>query len=832
MRTIMQPNASPVHLPARLREAALFRPAPNPTFGNPAFADARVRVLILRLSPWRDVARSSPHLFLAQAVRHTFADAYLDFAFLPLPEDRRLMREAHVPLALGSQSRRGLAAFDLVLVSNAFTLELINLPVLLLDAGLPAWAEARPEDAPPIILGGSNAFASHALVRPDGVGVADAVFFGEGEDALAPFLRAWHAAAGMPKRARLLRAAEAADGFWVTGSWPERPVRQAVARRAPEAPDACPLLNGEAADTVRLPVTRGCPAFCSFCFEGYERKPYRETSVDDLIAQARRLKAASGARTVELDSCTLTSHTGFTRLLAACAGLYDHVSFKSQRVDVLAGQPALLPLELAAGKRSFTLGIEGITKRLRAFLNKSLDDDAIARVLHDLLAAQVREIKLFYLITGYETAADIADFGTFVGQLADSKTGPRRTTRVVFSFGYLVRMPNTPLRYDRLALDRAPLAHMADNLERICTRSGFEFRLAAPWNDYATTQVLAAGDYRLAPVVVALAADGWLYDGELPPAYLKRLQEGLEAAGLDRETLARAKPASHRFPFDFVATPVRPKFLHRQYVAAGRHRDTGYCLGGTCRTCGACLDAGERHALTRRARVPEISDTAAAEVDALTRAKQRLAPCCCRVRLGLSFAQTTPEWTSARLLQLLLTSLPDETDNLLAAEEALFGAPDVRDRFPMPTGETVVALKAWDAARLASRLHRLQDVAGSEFQLLEILPSFEPGRFVSATWQVAWIAPPGQLEAAITAWLKAAHLLFTLRRDGPDACFDLAPATLRKREVLSITCHERDGRSVGEVTLTPKADLLALIRLLPPMADDPQAVTCLRVVLA
>ena len=847
----------------RVLDRALFRPCPNATFGNPAFDDAGVRVLILRLSPWRDVASSSPHLFLAQSVRRALPEAFVDLAFLPLPEDRRTLHAAGLPLALGVQSRRGIAAFDLVLVSNSFTLEAINLPLLLLDAGLAPWADERPADAPPIILGGSNAFATQCLVRPDGVGVADAIFFGEAEEALVPFLQAWQSCAGMARRERLQQAAATVDGFWVTGSWPDRPVRQAVARTicnkddalgpgragATVARAACeeddtlgpgracpepsaelpvratgfyPLLDGESADTARLQAAYGCPAFCSFCFEGFERKPYREVSAAALLAQARQIKIASGARCVELDAYTLNSHAETARLITGLSRLFERVSFKSQRVDILAAQPALVALELAVGKRSFTLGVEGISERLRAFLNKSITDAEIDRVLQDLLARAVREIKLFYVITGHETAADLAGFGAFTRQLGLRIGGARLTTRVVFSFGYLVRMPNTPLRYDRLFLEREPMERIARELERMCMRSNFEFRLAASWSDYWIAQVLTAGDYRFAPMVVELAREGCLYDGESSADYARRLQEALTAAGSWNEEFTGARSGTHKFPFDFVATVVSPKFLWKQFESAIANRDAGYCLGDTCLTCGACRDKAERKALTGRARSPEIPAGAAAEVDALVRDKQRLQPLFCRVRLGDAFSQTSAVWTSARLLQLLLAALPEEADNLLAAEEALFTAPGNRDRFPIPAGETVVALKAWDVRRLESRVRELVSgvAADPDLAILEILPTYSPGRVASATWQVVSNADASATEAAVAAWLKDAHLPFTLRRLETGACFELAPAARRKGFVLAVRCRRDGARCRTEVAFTPKTDLFALLRLLPAVSDD------------
>jgi hypothetical protein len=819
------------------------------------------RLLILRLSPLRDVAASASHLFLADTVQRALPGATVSFAFLPPPGGASVF-----------------AAVDLVLVSNAFVLEAINLPWLLAEAGVAPWAGERPADFPAIVLGGSNALAAQCLVRPDGAAVPDAFFFGEGETALEAFLRAWAAAAGLPKRARLLAAAAVSEGFWVTGDWPTTPVRQAVFRGELPLPFSYPLLDTEAADTVRLQASYGCPAFCSFCFEGLERKPYRELPFDTLMARARRLKQLSGARAVELDAFNLNSHADLAALVAALARLYERVGFKSQRVDVLAAMPALLELELAAGKRSFTLGIEGVSARLRARLNKSLEDAAIEQVLRRLLAERVREVKLFYLASGDETAADLAEFDGFCRRLVAWAGGPARSTRLVFSFGRLVRMPNTPLRYDRLHLDRPAWDSLTIRLERSCQANGFECRMALSWDEYRVTQLLAAADYRVAPLVVDLASAGFHYDGRLPPAYAGRLERAMAAAGIGTAASVAAKPRTHEFPFAFVQTPVTADFLFAQYEAAVAASDRGYCLGDACQSCGACTTATERAALAGHPRSPQIPRTAITAVGELTRAKQRLPAVYRQVRLGAEFAGRGPAWVSARLLQAYLAARPDDAENVLSIDEWLFtGTAAVRERFPQPAGVTVVALRAWRSETIPARIAggapdaaeflaayppadgsrrsgvpvpdpgRTSAAAGvrpaspaadgqsgphssiwgaAEVAWLGAVEACEPGGFKVATWHLALGAAVGVAAAAADAWLRAAHLAFTSRRDGDTSHFDLAPAARRKRVVSTLSCRPTVGGAELELVMHPKADVRALITALERTCG-PVVATCL-----
>ena len=69
----------------------------------------------------------------------------------------------------------------------------------------------------------------------------------------------------------------------------------------------------------------------------------------------------------------------------------------------------MIRAEVAADKRSFTLGIEGISARLRAFLNKSLSSEDINAVVTSFFRETIREIKFFFILTGCETSEDISE---------------------------------------------------------------------------------------------------------------------------------------------------------------------------------------------------------------------------------------------------------------------------------------------------------------------------------------------------------------------------------------------------------------------------------------
>jgi radical SAM superfamily enzyme YgiQ (UPF0313 family) len=816
-----------------------------------------MKVLILRLSNSRDTAASSTHQVLAELSRSACPDALIDFAFLP---------SKRAPAVVGVQSGLPWGAFDIILVSNSFVQEAINLPWLLAASNLSPWAQERSESFPPIVLGGSNAFAAQSLVCPDGRAVPDVLFFGEAEEMLPLFLKRFassdtnttnegnngratfseRAAAGSETHAlpsweqdtdetkgniyrdvigkdrrtakleRLLRATDGLDGFWVTGSLPEKPVRQALARdiRKSEHTDFFPakaaslLLDVESAGTVRLTVSRGCPAFCSFCFEGYERKPYREIAAEHALRRARFLKREYGATTVELDAFNLNMYSDFVPLVKACAKLFDHLSFKSQRADGVAACPEIIDLERACGKQSFTLGIEGISARMRAFLCKSLTDEEIESALQALLTRRVREIKLFYILTGHEGPEDLVAFGSFCSRLRQKLQAPRCGTRVVLSFGRLVRMPNTPLMYDRLLLDEEEWRFCVDGVSAACRRAKLEFRFAFDWPDYVGTQLLAACGHEDAPAIVKLASEGLSYHGPWQASDAAKLQAVV------------APPMGERNPFPFVKRTVAAPFLKERWKDACDYRDKGYCLGEACFVCGACSTPEEQGSLVNHPRVQEISDDDIEALSRLDASKRQLAPLYRSVNLPDAYAGHQAAYVNAELMRHLLRHHPDLMDNLLSVKEALFTAGENEARFPVPGGQTVVAFRAWDRKALVSTLAAAAPLIGKE-----VAPGFQPGAFSKASCLLHTALSPRDVAQSASTWLNSLHLPHTLCRADEGWRLDPAPAALKKKVLYTCTLQPIEGGTCVALDCSSKLPLREWLITLPRHATQP-SMTC------
>ena len=798
----------------RFQQPEAFLPFDNPSFGNPPFDQATYRVLIVRLSPFRDVDRSTPHLFLFQQVQRALPQAFIDLAFFPPQAERELFAQNDVPFLIGTQSMRALAAFDLALISNAYTLELINLPYLLLHSNAPLRASQRGVEWPLLLLGGSNALAAQAIIDRHGDSLVDGIFFGEGEGLVAELVGCLARRRKTEQRQTLADFATRNPGLWVTGAFST--VNKAVLQK-PQAQfllTQAPLLNSAEARTANLQIDYGCPAFCAFCFEGYDRKPYRELPYAGLIDAARQIKRAQGAATINLYSFNANAHRDILALIAGLDRLFERVSLKSQRIDLLRHIEPLLEAEVQTGKRSFTLGIEGISARQRLWLHKSLPNADISALLQRLFDLKVREIKLFYILTGHETDDDMAEFRAFLRTLKTMRR-QARSTRVICSFGLLIRMPFTPLRYDRLILDEAEWKLLIGQAKSACETNGLEFRLAFDWAAYCVTQVLVLGGYWLIEPIVALAQAGYCFDATLPEAYWPKLQSLIQRAGRWNDALLGEKGPDYAFALDFVHSNIPAAFLYQQFRAAQSGVDDGYCLGATCLGCGACVDAAQRKAITKqRVRRPQ-GGAYLAQLKRTALDKRALKPLYLRVALKPALAGGKREWVEAMLFKGLLARYPAWIDRLLSVRESLFMVKPNNNKF-LPTmigGQTVFALKAWERESIRREIEATAPWEQAEFALLGLAPHFEPGVYTRLKLEMRLpTAHFGRPREHLERYLRGEHLPYSLRRQDGGYVFDIPKKGLKRKVLYSGHFELGQDEFRAALNVGVRFDLLAFLR--------------------
>ena len=668
---------------------------------------------------------------------------------------------------------------------------------------------------PIVILGGSNAGQAAAIVEASGDSLVDGLFFGEGEGAIGPLAKILSDRA--TGRVQRLLAASSIEGFWPS-LHPELRVRRRILHTSPPPLLSWPPLDTPEATTARLQITAGCPGYCSFCFEGWDRRPYRELPFEALLEAAKAIKARNGVETLEVYSFNFNTHAEIFRLLYELGRIFRNVNLMSQRLDILADTPGLVTAELAAGKRSFTLGVEGISARMRSYFRKGLDEEGLSRLLGLLCSPEVREIKLFYIIAGFEDEDDLAEFAEFAGRLAEMKGKVAPGPRILASAGYLVRLPGTPLGHAPLILDEGPYAAIAKSLAAECEATGIEWRIAVHFDEFCADQLLSLAGGGLLPWFEGLADGGprFVYDGSLGKGVWPSLESFARSRGIIDARLLEEKGPEATPLFPFLESKVEAAVLYRDYLAARAFIDRRSCLGGRCSDCGACPDAESRLFLTRHRIVPQEAE-GNGRLERLAQAKRGFARILVEVERPESLAGASIEAQEAWLLALL-SSLPEGPKAIFSARLA---APLPEEAFGVAQGSTGWSLFALEgpSARTLTAIARAADLepVGEDEGPVELAVTLRiPEGFAA----LAAILPrpgdaqaerkaarPGDFVRALLAeWLAESRVASTERREGPLWRFEIAARDLGKRAILS-ACAEGDGI---ELVIGPKARLAGL----------------------
>ncbi len=576
-----------------------------------------LRVLISRLSTYADTSESFTHPLLYQTLA-SMDDIYPDLAYLPPPKDGEVMCRDGVPWLLGSQSKYGPDGFDVIALSNAIVQELVNLPSLLQYSGILLSESERleREDIPLLLLGGANSFHASLLDRPNSP--IDGIFAGEDlKDIQELFeLLAEGKRLGLNKEKRLESLLQI-PGFYRPGRahLTKKRNRETLDLRFLSA--ARPLLYRQKSLGLEpVALSRGCPAFCSFCAESFDLKPYRENPKSVVHENALKLRRETGIEGVDLFSFNFNFYEELMPLLEEMSESFAVLGLKSQRFDVIARDSSLLPYLRAVGKSSFTFGMEGISARLRRYLQKGLEEDELWRALRAVFNQGVRELKIFLITTGLEEEEDFEEYQSFLQRLKTIGTPGKGRGRIILSSTPLVRFPATPLEFAD-AFDPETLARIARRLGHLTRVAGWEWREAAEEPETYVSQVLARSDdprYWDA-LCEAVQKTGFIYRSAMDEGFMRELHRSLESRGLDSVRVLGG--------YDFEASKLKPwarfdmgvkrEFLWRQYRKAEKWKDPGYCLGSInekahCLACDACETPEETEWLTRK-RIQQDSDS-------------------------------------------------------------------------------------------------------------------------------------------------------------------------------------------------------------------------------
>lgn len=522
--------------------------------------------------------------------------------------ERFVYPEANHPLR-SLESSRLLRDFPLVFGSISFEHDYPRLVAMLAAGGIQPFAADRGSTVeagnPVVVLGGVGIF-----MNPEPLALfADLMVIGEAEPILEPLVETLGAYPGISRRDLLYKAGSALPGCYVPGayqfSWygngsvssitgpPELPQRVGkVIAQAPERAAHSTLLSPEAElGMYMVELGRGCSRGCRFCAAGFIYRPPRLWSGEVILKGLK--DRPEHINRIGLLGMEMAGNETVDEIAAYLQEHNCSLSFSSLRADRISEQTLAL---LAASKlKSVAIAADGCSERLRALINKGLDQADLLQAAVRLVTAGIFHLKLYVMIgLPTETRDDLEELVHLVEQVQANimpiGQGRGRVTELTLSINCFVPKPWTPFQYCAFggltaveaaieSTDQALLVlkEKIRYLRRmLSTKANLRLKFDHP--EQALQQaVYARADRRIGPALLDIGSGRFSF------------KQSLRRHGINPWQYAiRHRDRDEVMCWEVVDHGIRPGYLLEEYERALQGRQTAACQPTICQRCGVC----------------------------------------------------------------------------------------------------------------------------------------------------------------------------------------------------------------------------------------------------
>lgn len=521
------------------------------------------------------------------------SDTACERFFLPSKEERCAYEKERIPL-LSLETQSPLYQFRIVAFILSYEMDYFHVLDMLRMGKVKLFSCERDERDPLVIAGGPC-----ATFNPEPLSaIVDVFVIGEGEETIERFMDVYRQgmADGL-RRDALLRALANVPGIYVPSLYRHAydgadgrlsgihvldGAPACVERQWVREIDAYPAHTAIVTDNTEfnlylIETARGCGRHCRFCMAGYCFRWPRNRSLESLQSQVR--EASVYGKRIGLMGAAISDYPEIDALSRFILGEGLGISVASFRADSVTAD--LMASLASSGLRTVTLAPEAGSDRMRAVINKGIEEAHLFQAIDMGVQAGIQQFKL-YLMIGLpdETVEDIEAITGMVERLHAYILAKVKRVQFTLSINPFVPKPFTPFQWKPMASKQWIEKSFQTIRTSLKHLKGLQINTESP-KEAIVQSVLARGDRRVGE---ALARAVTKYGGS--KGFLRSLRE----VGLSADFyIYREREKDEIFPWERLDMGFSRSYLYKELMMALDERETKPCFAG-CRRCGVCTN--------------------------------------------------------------------------------------------------------------------------------------------------------------------------------------------------------------------------------------------------
>ena len=517
------------------------------------------------------------------------SDTACERVFLPERKSIERYENTRTPL-MSVENQLPLQQFAMIAFVLSFEMDYFNVIKMLELGKVKVRAEERGDMDPLIIAGGPC-----ATFNPEPLSaVIDAFVIGEGEVIMPALMDTFYQARneGVSRREMLRRLAQV-PGVYVPSLYehsygedgrlqviaPRENAPAKISRQWVQDLDAYPahtvVRTGNTEFNFYLIETaRGCGRHCRFCMAGYCFRRPRNRSLSVVTREVK--EALQYKKRIGLMGAAISDYPEINELCKDILGEGLSMSVASFRADSVTQE--LVDSLAESGLKTLTMAPEAGSSRMRAIINKGIEEEHLFNAMDMGLAAGIRHFRLYIMIgLPFEQEEDVEAIVDLAGRLKDYMEEHGSKGTLTLSVNPFIPKPFTPFQWLPMA-DKKYVEKAAKVLTQgLRKRKNIIVGVESPKEAYIQG-VLARGDRQVGEALLAACANGGS----------KAFKRAMKDCGLSMDDyLYRERAADELFPWESLDMGFSREYIYQEMKKAEELKPTIPCFDG-CHRCGVC----------------------------------------------------------------------------------------------------------------------------------------------------------------------------------------------------------------------------------------------------